>query len=81
MKETRLINRFPEEKKIHLGKWAILGPKIVHPHNFGSTGRNLLKFYTMKGANRKMRMILRIFPKKNCLGQMDHFGPKNGASS
>ena len=28
-----------------------------------------------------MRMILTIFQKKICLGQMDHFGVKNGASS
>ena len=35
MKETRLIDRF-SEKNYHLGKWAILGPEIVHPHNSGS---------------------------------------------
>ena len=53
MDETRLINRFSEEKKnAHLGKWAILGPKTAHPHNSGSAGRIFLKFYTMKGANR-----------------------------
>ena len=27
-----------------------------------------------------MRMTLIIFPKKFCLGLMDHFGPKNGTS-
>ena len=37
MKETRLINRFSEKILI----WAILGPKIAHPHNSGSTGRIL----------------------------------------
>ena len=26
-------------KNSHLGKWAILGPKIAHPHNSGSAGR------------------------------------------
>ena len=57
MKETRLINRF-SEKNSHLGKWTILGPKIVHPHNSGSAGRIFFK-----GANRKMRMILKIFQK------------------
>ena len=85
MKETRLINRF-SEKNSHLGKWAILDPKIAHPHNSGfahphnsgSTGRIFLKFCTMKGANRNMRMIL---IKKFCLVQRDHFGPKNGTSS
>ena len=48
MKETRLINRF-SEKKSHLGKWTILGTKIAHPHNCGSTGRIFLTFCTMKG--------------------------------
>ena len=52
MKETRLINRFSGGKNSHLGKWVILGPKIVHPHNSGSAGRIFLKFCTMKGANR-----------------------------
>ena len=59
MKEIRLINRF-SEKNSHLGKWAILGPKIAHPHNSrfvrpnnsGSTGRTFFKFCTIEGANR-----------------------------
>ena len=38
MKETSLISRF-SEKNSHLGNWAILGPKIVHPHNSASAGR------------------------------------------
>ena len=62
MTETRLINRF-SEKNFHLGKWAILGPKTKHPHNSGSAGRIFLKFCTMKGAIRQMRMILIIFQK------------------
>ena len=28
-----------------------------------------------------MKMILIIFKKNFCLGRMEHFGPKNGASS
>ena len=51
MKETRLISRF-SEKISHLGKLAILGPKIAHPHDSGSAGRIFLKFCPMKGANR-----------------------------
>ena len=35
MKETRLMNRF-SEKNSHLGKWAILGPKMAHPRYSGS---------------------------------------------
>ena len=41
MKETKLINRF-SERNYNLGKWVILGPKIAHPHNSGSTGRIFL---------------------------------------
>ena len=68
MKEARLINRFFEKKNSHLGKWAILGLKTVHPHNSGSAGRIFLKFCTMKGANRQMRLILIIFEKKKLFG-------------
>ena len=39
MKETRLIKRFFEKKNYPLGKWAILGPKVAHPHNSVSAGR------------------------------------------
>ena len=35
MKERRFINSF-SEKNSHLGKWAILGLKIAHPHNSGA---------------------------------------------
>ena len=73
MKETRLINRF-SEKDSYLGKWAILGPKIVRHHNSGSPGRIFLKFYTMNEANRKTRIILILFKKKK-LRQMGNFGP------
>ena len=68
MKETRLINRF-SEKNFHLGKWAILGPKITHPHNSGLTLRIFLKFCIMKGANRYMKILLVVFREKNHLGQ------------
>ena len=44
-----------------MDKWAILGPKIVHPHKSGSAERIFLKFCTMKGAKRQMRMMLVIF--------------------
>ena len=82
MKETRLINRF-SEKNSHLGKWAILGPKIAHPHNSGSAGRFFFTFYAMKGANSYMRMILIIFKKKEKFiwSKWTILGQKNGASS
>ena len=73
MEKARLINMFSE-------KILILRPNIGHPHNSVSPGKIFLKFCTKKGANRKMRMILIIFQKIVCLGQMDHFGPKNGPS-
>ena len=50
MKGTRFINRF-SEKGSHLGKWAIVCPKIAHPDNCGSIVRIFLKFCTMKGAD------------------------------
>ena len=34
MKGASFINGFSE--KSPLGKWAILGPKMTHPHNSGS---------------------------------------------
>ena len=34
MKGASFISRFSEKSR--LGKWAILGPKMAHPHNSGS---------------------------------------------
>ena len=62
MKETGLINRF-SEKNSHLGKWAMLGPKIVHPHNSRSAARIFLKFCPMKGLIGRWNDI-NNFPKK-----------------
>ena len=69
-----------------MGKWAILSPKIAQPHNSGSAGRTFFKFCTVKEANRQMGMIVIILQKiyfwgGGGEGQIDHFGPKNGASS
>ena len=51
-----------------------VGPKKkAHPHNFGSAVRIILKFCTIKGANREMKVIIMVCTKKNCSGQM---GPK-----
>ena len=71
-----LINLF-SEKNSHLGKWAILGPKMVHPHNSGSAVRIFLKSCTMKESNSKMKMILIIFSQKKFVwGKGTIFGPK-----
>ena len=45
MKGTMCINRFSgggKKKNSHLDKWAILGPKMAHPHNSRSTVRFLI---------------------------------------
>ena len=49
-------------------KWAILGPKMTHPHNSGLALRIFLKFCRMKGANRYMKILsvfFFFFEKKN----------------
>ena len=62
---------------------AILGLKMVRPHNFGSTLKIFLKFCTMEGAKRYTEIILMVFlkKKKKISGQMGHFRSKNGACS
>ena len=45
------------QKKFVQDKWAILGPKMAHPHNSGSALRIFLKFCRMKGANRYMKIL------------------------
>ena len=70
-----------ERNKAYLGTWAILSPKMAHPHNSGSAPRIFLKFCTMKRANRQKNLILLVFTKKFCSEQMGHFGPENGKSS
>ena len=82
MKGTRLINRY-SEKNFHFGKWAILGPNMVHhPNNSGSALRMFFKILlNEKGQQVDENDINIFFRKIFCLGQLDHFGPKNGASS
>ena len=50
------VNDF--SKKILLGKWAILVPKTMHCENFGSTVIIFLKFCTIKGSKRYMKILL-----------------------
>ena len=75
MKETRFINRF-SEKNSHLGKRAILGPKIVNPYNSGSTGRTL---HNEKGELVNESNNNCLYLTKICSGQMGHSGPENGS--
>ena len=60
---TELSNGF-SEKNIFLGKQAILGLKMVWPHNLGSAHRVFLKFCIMEGTKRYMEIILMGFLKK-----------------
>ena len=51
-------------KKILIwGKWAILGLKMAHPHNFGSTLRIFffLKFCIMRRVKKYMELIYMVF--------------------
>ena len=44
------INNGLYQKKFVEEKWAVLGPKMTHPHNSGYALRIFLKFCRMKGA-------------------------------
>ena len=48
--------------------------------NSGAALIIFLKFCTMKRANRWEKVILMVFTKKICSGEMCHFGPENGTS-
>ena len=61
------------KKKIFQDKWAILSPKMAHPHNSGSTLRIFLKFCRMKGANRYMKILLVVFREQNSFGAIRSF--------
>ena len=52
-------------KNVLGGKWTILGPKILHPHNSGSVVRIFLNFCIMERANRYMKVIIMVSTKKN----------------
>ena len=79
MNERNKVYKWIFSKNSRFGKWAILGPKMAHLHNSESAVIIVLKFSTIKGDNRQMKLM--IFQKKSCLEQMDHFGSKNGVNS
>ena len=56
------------QKKFVQDKWAILDPKMAHPHNSGSTLRIFFRFSRVKGASRYMKILLVIFQEKNSFG-------------
>ena len=56
--------------------WAIFGPKVAHPHNFGLALRIVLQFRTMEEAKGDMEIILIFFSKKNLIqGNLLVFAP------
>ena len=46
------------QKKFVQERWAILSPKMAHPHNSVSTVRIFLKFFVMKGADSYIEVLL-----------------------
>ena len=56
------------KRNVVQGKWAILGPKMAHPHNSGLALRSILKFCRMKDADRYMKILLLVFREKNSFG-------------
>ena len=80
-KEQGLLTGFLK-KILIVANEPFMAQKMVHPHNSGSAVRIFLKFSTIKGASRYMKIMFIIFSqKKGCLGKMDCFGSKNGVSS
>ena len=53
--------------------------KIAHTHNFGSAPRIFLKFCSMRRQD-EHGIYINGFWKNSHMGQMGHFGPKNGVS-
>ena len=62
------INGF-SKKKPFLGKWAILGPKMMHGHKSGSALKIFFKFCTIKEAKKYIKIILIFFLKNSHSGQ------------
>ena len=56
------------KKNSHLNKWAILGPKMMHPHNSGSAVRIFLKFLHNKGSQWVDENDINILKKKKKIG-------------
>ena len=54
-------------KKIVQERWAILSPKMAHPHDSVSTVRIFLKFFVMKGADSYIEVLL-VFREKISFG-------------
>ena len=69
-RQMKVIIMVCTKKILFRTNWAILGPKMAHPHNSGLALRIFLKFCRMKGANRQMKLMLMIFFKKNFVEQL-----------
>ena len=55
------------------GKRTILGPKMEHPHNFGSALRIFFKFCITKGVNKYLKILLVVFREKISSGAICSF--------
>ena len=66
---------FFSKKILVWGKRTILGPKMEHPHNFGSALRIFFKFCITKGVNKYLKILLVVFEKKFHRGQFVLFTP------
>ena len=60
--------------------WAIFGPKVAHPHNFGLALRICFQFCRMKGANSYVEIILMNFLIKFLFGANGLFRTQNDVS-
>ena len=62
------MNHFRHKNGAFSYKWAILCPKMAHPHNSGLALRIFVKFSRMKGANRYMKILLILFQDQKTFG-------------
>ena len=67
------INGF-SGKKFNLGQFGHFGPKMEHPHNFGSASDFFLILHNARGQE-VHEILLVVFEKKSHLGQFDLFRP------
>ena len=65
------------KKNSHLGKWAILGLKMTHPHNSGSTRRIFFEILHNKKDQEVNGTYINGFPEKFFIWvQTGHFDLK-----
>ena len=70
----QIISMVFVKKKVLLGKWVNLDPKIMCRHNSGSALTMFLKFYLVKRVKRYVKIISMVFLKNLSLSQLGGFG-------